>query len=57
MGTIPARGTRPIEGLMVYKAALPAGQTNDPSVSVPIENGAYPAETPTAEPEDEPEEL
>ena len=57
MGTIPSWGTRPIVGLMVYKAALPAGKTNDPSVSVPIENGAYPAETPTAEPEDDPEGL
>ena len=44
-------------GLIVYKAALPAGQTSDPSVSVPIARGAYPADTPTAEPEDDPEGL
>lgn len=39
----------------MYSAARPAGLTSDPSVSVPIEKGAYPAETPTAEPEDDPE--
>jgi len=39
----------------VYKAARFAGITSDPTVSVPIAMGANPAETPTAEPEDEPE--
>src|SRR5580700_2857730 len=56
-GTIPACGTSPIVGFIVYKAALPAGHTKDPSVSVPIDIGAYPAETATAEPEDDPEGL
>lgn len=42
-------------GLIVYKAARPEGHTNDPSVSVPMEKGAYPAATETAEPEDDPE--
>lgn len=39
-GTIPACDTRPIVGFMEYKAALPAGQIKDPSVSVPIDTGA-----------------
>jgi hypothetical protein len=54
-GTMPSCGTRPIVGFMVYSAARPAGQTSEPSVSVPIEKGAYPADTPTAGPEDEPD--
>ena len=44
-------------GSMVYEAALPAGHTKDPSVSVSIEIGAYPADTPTAEPEEHLEGL
>ena len=42
-------------GLIVYRATLAAGTMREPSVSVPTENGAKPAETATAEPEDEPE--
>lgn len=42
-------------GLMVYRAALPAGETREPSVSVPIESGAYPAETATADPVEDPD--
>jgi hypothetical protein len=57
MGMIPSWETRPIVGLIVYRAALPAGQTSEASVSVPMARGAYPADTPTAEPEDDPEGL
>jgi hypothetical protein len=42
---------------MVYKEARPAGQTSDPSVSVPTLSGAYPAATTTADPEEDPEGL
>lgn len=55
IGTIPSCGTKPIVGLIVYKAALPAGHIKDPSVSAPMDTGAYPADTPTAEPEEDPE--
>lgn len=40
MGMIPDWETRPIDGLIVYKAARDAGDTRDPSVSVPMERGA-----------------
>lgn len=43
-----------MEGLIVYSAALVAGQIRDPAVSVPMEAGVNPAETATAEPEEEP---
>lgn len=56
-GTTPEVDTSPVVGLMVYNAALPAGHTSDPSVSVPIESGAYPADTPTAGPPEEPDGL
>lgn len=56
-GTIPACGTRLIVGLIVYSAALPAGHVKEPSVSVPSDIGAYPAETATAEPAEEPDGL
>lgn len=39
---------------MVYKAARVAGEMSEPIESVPSEMGAYPAETPTAEPVEEP---
>lgn len=55
MGTTPCWGMRPIVGLIVYNAARPAGQTSDPLVSVPMAIGAYPAETPTAEPDEDPD--
>ena len=54
IGTTPAVEMIPIVGFNVNKAALPAGIINDPCVSVPIENGAKPALTETAEPEEEP---
>jgi hypothetical protein len=57
MGMIPSWETSPTVGLIVYRAALPAGQTSEASVSVPMARGAYPADTPTAEPEEEPEGL
>ncbi len=40
---------------MVYNAARPPGTMREPSVSVPIDTGAKPAETATAEPEEDPE--
>jgi hypothetical protein len=40
-----------------YKAARDPGRVVDPSASVPIETGAYPAETATAEPTDDPPGL
>lgn len=54
-GTMPCVDTSPTVGRMVYSAARPAGNISEPSVSVPMENGAYPAETATAEPEEEPD--
>ena len=54
---MPARLTSPVVGLM---AAIPhalAGQTIDPSVSVPTASGASPAATATAEPELDPDGL
>lgn len=38
-GMMPSPETRPIVGLIVYRAARPEGQTREPSVSVPIANG------------------
>ena len=49
---IPAPETRPMVGLIVYRAALVAGMLSEPSVSVPTEMGANPAATPTAEPDE-----
>lgn len=54
IGTMPEMETIPMVGLRVYKAALLAGMVREPFVSVPIATGAYPAATPTAEPEEEP---
>lgn len=44
-------------GLMVYKAARFAGMTRLPQVSVPMEIGAKPAETATADPAEDPRGL
>jgi hypothetical protein len=57
MGIRPTPEIMPIVGLIVYKAALVAGMFKDPSVSVPIDMGANPAATPTAEPDDDPPQF
>jgi hypothetical protein len=54
MGMTPVREDRPTLIRMVYNAARLAGQTREPSVSDPRAAAANPAETPTAEPEEEP---
>jgi hypothetical protein len=54
---MPPPETMPIVGLIVYNAALVAGMFKDPSVSVPIDMGANPAATPTAEPDDDPPQF
>jgi len=54
IGTTPRPEINPIVGLIVYNAALPPGMIREPSVSVPMEIGANPALTATAEPEDDP---
>ncbi len=56
-GTIPVRLTRPAVGLMPTIPQALAGETMEPSVSVPIASGARPAATPTAEPELDPDGL
>jgi hypothetical protein len=53
-GKTPCREVRPTVGLIVYNAARIAGLVSEPAVSVPIDMGAKPALTPTADPEDEP---
>lgn len=50
----PVMSTAPTVTLRLYKASRVAGHTTDPSVSVPTEQGAKPAATPTALPEDDP---
>ena len=47
--------TLPTVGLMAYNAAREAGEISDPTESVPKAIGEYPAETPTAEPVEEPQ--
>lgn len=42
-------------GLIVYREALPAGQISEPSVSVPMDIGEKPAETATADPDEDPD--
>lgn len=54
MGIIPFVDMRPTVGLSVKRAARLEGWTREPLVSVPMAMGTYPAETPTAEPVDEP---
>ena len=51
---MPSCDIKPIVGFIAYNAALLAGMIMLPQVSVPIEIGAKPALTPTAEPVDEP---
>lgn len=53
MGMTPAKDTMPCVGLIVYNAALVAGILSEPLVTVPMEIGAKPAATPTADPEEE----
>src|SRR5574342_77671 len=55
MGAIPARLTSPSVGLIPTTPFELAGQTIDPSVSVPTATGHRSAETATAEPELEPQ--
>src|SRR6202453_4869371 len=57
IGTMPRRLTRPLVGLMPTMPQALAGQTIEPSVSVPTASGARPAATPAAEPELDPEGL
>jgi hypothetical protein len=57
IGAIPSCDTTPIVGLMEYNAALLAGHTSDPFVSVPMANGANPAATATADPVDDPDGI
>lgn len=51
---MPELGTMVKVGFIVYSAPRLAGTIRDPSVSVPREAGAYPAVTPTVEPDDDP---
>ena len=44
----------PTVGFRQYNAARPPGKTIEPSVSVPMETGASPAATETADPEEDP---
>lgn len=46
--------TLPTGGFMAYRDARDAGTTIEPSVSIPSDTMAKPAETPTDETEDEP---
>ena len=55
MGTIPAWATSPTVGLRPTIALLPAGQTIDPSVSVPTAIAHRFAAAATADPELEPQ--
>ncbi len=57
IGMMPSRLTKPRVGLWPTMPVDPAGQTIDPSVSVPIETCAREAATPTAEPLEEPHGL
>ena len=57
MGTMPRRLTRPLVGLRPTMPQALAGQTIEPSVSVPTATGASPAATPAAEPELDPDGL
>ena len=54
-GKPPSSDTVPGVVLTVYSAARMAGFVNDPLQSAPIETGAKPALTPTAEPVDDPD--
>ena len=48
---MPLREISPTVGLIVATALLRAGETSEPLVSVPMENGTSWAATATAEPE------
>jgi hypothetical protein len=50
----PDMSTLPTVGSRLYKAARVAGEVSDPLDSIPSGIGANPAETPTAEPVEEP---
>ncbi len=54
MTKMPSMGVEPTVGFIEYRAARDAGVQREPSASVPIDMGLYPAETPTAEPVEEP---
>jgi hypothetical protein len=55
MGTTPARLVSPKVGFMPTTPLLLAGQTMEPSVSVPIDPAVKFAETAAAEPELDPQ--
>jgi hypothetical protein len=57
MGMMPERLTRPSVGLMPTSEHADAGQTIEPSVSVPMAAAAKLAATATPEPELEPHGL
>src|SRR5215210_5332380 len=57
IGMMPARLTRPTVGLMPTTPLADAGQTIDPSVSVPTATAPKLAETAAPEPELEPQGL
>ncbi len=57
IGTMPRRLTKPLVGLMPTTPQVLAGETIEPSVSVPTASGARPAATPAAEPELDPDGL
>lgn len=54
IGTTPSMGIVPTAGFKAYSDAREAGATIEPTVSAPRDTMAKPAETSTAEPEDEP---
>ena len=57
IGMMPARLTSPTVGLIPTMPLFVAGQTIEPSVSVPTASGARLAETATPDPELEPQGL
>src|SRR3954471_5097555 len=57
IGTTPVRLTRPRLGLCPTVAVIPAGQTIEPSVSLPIATWASDAATPAADPPYDPHGL
>ena len=57
MGTTPPVGTAPTVGLSPTTPLTDAGQTMEPSVSVPTARGTSPAATAAPDPDDEPPAL
>jgi hypothetical protein len=57
MGTMPERLTSPTVGFRPTMPLIEAGQTIEPSVSVPTAAAARPAATATPEPELDPQGL